>query len=44
VGGFPPWLLRMSEIQHVADLDSLSAVALRRSLGLYSKTEQRFGR
>jgi dehydrodolichyl diphosphate syntase complex subunit NUS1 len=44
VGGFPPWLLRVSELQHVADFKCLSAVSLRRSLGLYARTEQRFGR
>jgi dehydrodolichyl diphosphate syntase complex subunit NUS1 len=44
VAGFPPWLLRISEIQHVPDLSSLTELNLRRVLDHYAHTEQRNGK
>ena len=44
LNGFPPWVLRTSEIHHLApSLSNVTAAAMAASLGRYGNTLQRLG-
>lgn len=41
--GFPPWLLRLSELYHLRPLHSLTKADVKYALQQFSRVEQRFG-
>ncbi len=43
LAGFPPWLLRFSELYHLGALEAVTLRQLARTLRKYSNVTQRFG-